>query len=300
MEKILIINDNPMDVRILRDILKDRYEVISSLESVEGMSKAKQHKPVVILLDSVMPKINKKDVLLTIKSANDLKDIPIILTAAAAQIDPDTEENWLSSGASDYFIKPFSPGIVKTRVDTHADLYLLKIIVEKLEVIDSLTLLPNRRSYDEKIDSEWARAIREKTPISLAFIDIDNFSSYNEHYGNSKGDDALRLVASEIRHIMSRKTDYSARFSPEKMAVILPNTAKKGARIVYERIKNAIKNLKIPHAYSDSADIVSVSIGGVTAAPKYGDNLNDFIERADKMLYEAKAYGRNMIVSEED
>ena len=300
MEKILIINDNPMDVRILRDILKDRYEIISSLESEEGMSKAKLYKPVVILLDSLMPKINKKEVLDTIKNTNELKDIPIILTSTAAQIDPDTEENWLSSGASDYFIKPFSPGIVLSRINTYVDLYLLKMIIEKLEVIDSLTLLPNRRSYDEKIDSEWARAIREKTPISLAFIDIDNFTSYNEHYGSSKGDDVLRLIASEIRYVMSRKTDFAARFSPEKMTVILPNTAKKGARIVYERIKNAIENLRIPHAYSNSADVVSLSIGGVTAAPVYGDNLNDFIDRADKMLYEAKAYGRNMITSDED
>ena len=298
MERILIIDDNPVDVRILKDILKDRYEVISSLESGEGINKARQHKPEVILLDSIMPKINKKDVLFIIKNTNDIKDIPVILTAA--QADPDTEEKWISLGAVDYFIKPFSPGIVKARVGAHVDICLLKRAVEGLELIDSLTLLPNRRSYDEKIKSEWARSIREKTPISLAFIDVDNFTSYNEHYGSSKGDDVLRLIASEVRHVMSRKTDFVARHSPEKIAVILPNTAKKGAKNVYERIKKAIQNLKISHAHSEVAGIVSVSIGGVTAVPNYGEDLHAFAENADKMLYEAKAYGRNMIVLDED
>ncbi|MCL1941442.1 MAG: diguanylate cyclase, partial [Synergistaceae bacterium] len=299
MEKILIIDDNPMDVRILKDILKDRYEVISSLESSEGINKVRLHRPAVILLDSFMPKINKKEVLFTIKNTNDFKDIPVILTSATTQVDQDTEEKWLSMGAVDYFIKPFSPGIVKTRVGTHVNLYLLKEAVDRLELIDSLTLLPNRRSYDEKIDTEWARAVREKTPLSIAFIDIDHFTAYNNQYGNSKGDDALRLVASEIRYVMSRKTDFVARFSPEKIVIVLPNTAKKGASIVYERIKKAIQNLKIPHAHSPSSDIISVSIGGVTIVPSYGDSLHDFTESADKRLFEAKAYGRNMIASDE-
>ena len=298
MEKILIIDDNPVDVRILKDILKDRYEVISSLESAEGIHKARLNRPEVVLLDSTMPKISGKEVLFVLKNIKDLKGIPVILTSA--QVDPDTEEKWLSLGAVDYFIKPFSPGIIKTRVGTHVDLSLLKKAIERLELIDSLTLLPNRRSYDEKIKSEWARAIREKNPISIGFIDIDNFTSYNDHYGRSKGDDVLRLIASEMSHTMSRKTDFIARYSPEKIVVILPNTAAKGAKIVYERIKSAVQNLKIPHAYSDAADIVSVSIGGATIEPNYGNDMCAFVESADKMLFEAKAYGRDMIVSDED
>jgi len=298
MEKILIIDDNPLDVRILRDILKDGYEVISSLDAEEGLNKAILHKPEVILLDSVMPKISGKEMLLIIKKNHDLKIIPtIMLTSAHA--DPDTEENWLSCGAVDYFIKPFAPGIVKTRVRTHVDLSLLRKAVEKLALMDNLTLLPNRRSYDEKIKSEWARSIREKTPISIAFIDIDNFTSYNENYGDSKGDDVLRLIASEIIYVMSRKTDFIARFSPEKIVVILPNTSKKGAEFVSERLKKAIQKLKIPHAYSNTADIISISMGGITVVPNFGEEFYDFVEMADKMLYEAKAYGRNMIVWKE-
>ncbi|MCL2767145.1 MAG: diguanylate cyclase [Synergistaceae bacterium] len=299
MEKILIIDDNPMDVRILKDILKEFYEVISSLEPGDGINKAKQHRPVIILLDSNMPKINKKETLFTIKNTGEIKDIPIMITASA-QVDNDMEDKWLSQGAVDYISKPFSPGIVRNRIGTHVDLFLLKKVVEKLEIVDNLTLLPNRRSYDDKIETEWARSIREKTPISLAFIDIDNFNSYNEHYGSSRGDDVLKLVASEIRHVMSRKTDFAARFSPEKFVIVMPNTAKNGARIVYERIKKAVQNLRIPHAYSGSADIVSVSIGGVTVSPVYGEYIYELVEKADKMLFEAKAYGRNMIASDED
>ena len=299
MEKILIIDDNPLDVRILRDILKDGYEVISSLDSEEGINKAKLHKPEVILLDNVMPKINGKEILFIIKSTHELKITPIIMLTST-HIDPDTEEKLLSCGAVDYFTKPFSPGIVKNRVRTHVDLSLLRKTVEKLALMDNLTLLPNKRSFDEKIKSEWVRSIREKTPISLAFIDIDNFTSYNDHYGNSKGDDVLRLIASEINYVMSRKTDFIARFCPEKIVVILPNTSRRGAEVVSERLKKAVQKLKIPHAYSNTADIISISIGGVTVVPKYGEEFYDFVETADKMLYEAKAYGRNMIVWKEN
>jgi len=298
MEKILIIDDNPLDVRILRDILKDGFEVISSLEPEDGVSKAVLHKPEVIMLDSAMPRINGKEVLFIIKNTFDLRNIPLILTSA--QVDPDTEEKWLSYGAVDYLIKPFSPGIVKARVRTHVDLYSLRKTVEKLMLIDTLTRLSNRSSYNEKIKSEWARAIREKTPISLAFIDIDNFTSYNNNYGNLRGDDVLRLVACEINYVMSRKTDFIGRYSDEKMVIILPNTTKKGAKVVADRAKVAVQNLKIPHAYSDAADIVSISIGGVTGVPDNGDDYHDFEEIADRMLYEAKAFGKNMVIWNED
>jgi diguanylate cyclase (GGDEF)-like protein len=298
MEKILIIDNNPLDVRILRDILKDGYEVISSLEPEDSISKAMLHKPEIILLDNAMPRVNGKEVLFLIKNNYDLKNIPVILTLS--QIDPDEEEKWLSYGIADYLIKPFSPGITKARVRTHIDLFSLNKTVEKLMLTDRLTRLPNRISYNEKIKSEWARAIREKTPISLAFIDIDHFTSYNEHYGNLKGDDVLRLVASEINYIMSRKTDFIGRYSAEKIVIILPSTTRKGAKVVAERAKSAVQNLKIPHAYSDAADVVSISIGGVTDIPDNGEEFHDFEEIADKMLYEAKAYGRNTIVWNED
>ena len=298
MEKILIIDNNPLDVRILRDILKDAYEVISSLEPADGISKAMLHKPEVILLDSVMPRVNGKEVLFIIKNTYDLKNIPIILTTT--QIDPDTEDKWLSYGIVDYLIKPFSPGIVKARVRTHVDLYSLKITVEKMMLTDTLTRLPNRSSYNERIKSEWARAIREKTPISIAFIDIDNFTSYNNHYGNLKGDDALRLVASEINYVMSRKTDFIGRYSAEKIVIILPNTTRKGAKVVVDRARKSVQNLKIPHAYSNTANIVSISIGGATKTPENGEEFHDFEEIADRMLYEAKSYGRDTIIWNEE
>ena len=294
MEKILVIENNPLDVRILKDILKDGYEIISSLESEDGISQAIQNKPEIILLDSAMPKVNGKEILFLIKNTYEIKNIPVILTLP--QIDPDTEDKWLSYGIADYLIKPFSPGITKTRIRAHIDLHELNKTVEKLMLNDKLTRLPNRISCNERIKSEWARAVREQTPISLAFIDIDHFTSYNEHYGNLRGDDVLRLVASEINYVMSRKTDFIGRYSDEKIIIILPSTTKKGARVVAERARSAVQSLKIPHAYSDAADIVSISIGGITDVPEIGEEFQNFEEIANKMLYEAKAYGRNTIV----
>ncbi len=164
---------------------------------------------------------------------------------------------------------------------------------------DPLTGIPNRRRFDDHLILELRRGARNKTPLSLIMIDIDYFKLYNDHYGHQQGDQCLMAVGSSIAEAASlRPGDLAARYGGEEFAVILPETNIDGAMVVANRVREQVLSLEIPHAKSQVAEQVTLSIGLCCV-----DNLNapatvkSLIESADKALYEAKHGGRNRICS---
>ena len=95
---------------------------------------------------------------------------------------------------------------------------------------DGLTGLANRRSFDQTLAMEWARAERTKKPLSLLLADVDHFKLYNDLHGHQKGDECLRAVASIIGETALRPADLSARYGGEEFAIIMPETDQEGAR----------------------------------------------------------------------
>ncbi len=162
--------------------------------------------------------------------------------------------------------------------------------------LDGLTRIANRRRFDEYIDQEWQRAIRDQIPISLILCDIDHFKNYNDFYGHQTGDDCLKQVAQGIKRAAKRITDLVARYGGEEFAVVLPNTTVDGGIKVAESIRQEIQKLEILHELSDANDYLTVSIGISNIIPQLGFTHVAFIKAVDEALYEAKAQGRNCIV----
>jgi len=162
---------------------------------------------------------------------------------------------------------------------------------EKLSLTDSLTELPNRRSFDERIKVEWARAIRETIPISIIIIDIDFFKQFNDSYGHVMGDECLKKVAHEIALSFNRESDYVARYGGEEFVVILPN-CNDIEELVITCNKN-IENLKITHNKSNVSKYVTISLGVNMMIPDQNSDVLEFINSADSALYRAKDAGRN-------
>ncbi|MDR0444074.1 MAG: diguanylate cyclase [Treponema sp.] len=161
---------------------------------------------------------------------------------------------------------------------------------------DHLTGIPNRRSFDNRLDLEWKRAIREKNLISVLILDVDKFKNYNDTYGHQQGDVALQTVAQTLKQSVKRSIDFVARWGGEEFIVLLPSTDSEGAVSVGEHIRKEIENAPIPCSV-EGGKRVTVSVGVNTQIPAANNSISSFITIADNALYKAKETGRNRVVS---
>jgi diguanylate cyclase (GGDEF)-like protein/PAS domain S-box-containing protein len=168
--------------------------------------------------------------------------------------------------------------------------------LEELAVTDELTGLHNRRFFNEHLNKEWTRGIRNQQPLSLILLDIDYFKQYNDTYGHTAGDECLQSVASILQRSLLRSSDMATRYGGEEFCLLLPNTPLDGAFNVAERIRSNVTKLEIPHKTSTVSNTVTLSDGIVSLIPSSQDNPSQLVTLADKALYEAKALGRNQSV----
>jgi len=166
--------------------------------------------------------------------------------------------------------------------------------LQRLARRDALTGLENRGAFDEVLSQEWANTQRTGRPLSLLFIDIDHFKSYNDHYGHQSGDRALKAVACCISACVARPSDHVARYGGEEFVVILPETAVDGAAMVAEKIRQGIRDMHVAHVKSRFG-YVTVSIGVSSSAHPAVHGGDALIRVADLAVYEAKSLGRNRV-----
>jgi adenylate cyclase len=162
--------------------------------------------------------------------------------------------------------------------------------------LDSLTLVANRRYFDEYIEQQWYRHIESKQPLSIILCDVDYFKLYNDTYGHLAGDSCLQQVAKAISHAI-RSTDLVARYGGEEFIVVLPNTDAETALQVAQRISTQVNSLEIAHTSSHVSDRVTLSCGVNTIVPISASSPTSSIANADKALYSAKQKGRNCVVA---
>jgi len=165
--------------------------------------------------------------------------------------------------------------------------------LKRLTFIDGLTGIANRRHFDEFLEKEWLRNMRDNKPISLIMGDIDFFKNYNDIYGHQAGDDCLKQVAAILNNVAKRPGDLAARYGGEEFAVILSGTDLKQASVLAENANKKLREIRIPHSDSQAADYVTLSLGVASIIPKHGTKSYDLIKAADKALYKAKDSGRN-------
>jgi diguanylate cyclase (GGDEF)-like protein len=163
--------------------------------------------------------------------------------------------------------------------------------------IDTKTGLLNAATWESEAAAEIVRAIRTRSPLSVALIDIDHFKAVNDTYGHLVGDKALRAVTDALRGQL-RSYDVAGRFGGEEFVVLLPQTDESDALGIAERLRTHVAALSIPvgeGARSEACVRLTVSIGvtGLGAAHGGGGELTDLLSAADAALYYAKQTGRN-------
>jgi diguanylate cyclase (GGDEF)-like protein len=168
------------------------------------------------------------------------------------------------------------------------------LLLRKLLSTDSLTGIANRRRFDEALDREWRRCQRAGMPLSLLMIDVDHFKPYNDHLGHQQGDECLRQVARLLVDGTGRPGDLVARYGGEEFLCLLPDTGMAGALAVANRLSAAMRQADIHHPRSPAGARLTISIGAATAKDLSGAP-NALMAFVDKLLYAAKAAGRNQV-----
>ncbi len=294
-QKILIVDDERFNINVLVELLKPEHKTTVAKNGRQALERVLMGTPPdLILLDVMMPGMDGYEVIHKLKDNEKTKNIPVIFITALSQTSD--EAKGFDLGAVDYITKPFQPTIVKARVNTHLRLKRKSDLLESLVALDGLTEIPNRRRFDETLDLEWKRAIRNNNLLSLVLMDIDHFKLYNDNYGHAAGDVCLKKVARSIEKVPQRPADLVARYGGEEFVAVLPETDGEGATQIAEQMREAVFSLGVTHEFSSASDVVTISLGVATIYPVVEIDQKYLIEQADKGLYDAKEEGRNRFV----
>jgi diguanylate cyclase (GGDEF)-like protein len=294
---ILVVDDEKTNLLMLHTILSADYTIFTAKSGEEALSRIAEEPPDLILLDIILPGISGFEMLRRLKESPDTRGIPVIIITGLQS--EEAEERGLLLGAVDYITKPFKNAIVMARVKTHIQIVHQMRMIERLGLVDSLTDIPNRRCFDDRIGIEWRRAIREEKPIAFLMMDVDKFKDYNDTWGHPQGDALLKAIARIFTSAARRPGDLAARIGGEEFGVLLPDTELDAALLIAEEIRIRVENLRVPTADGKTETHTTISIGVVSLVPAKDMLIADFVSAADRRLYAAKDAGRNQVRWEE-
>ena len=303
---ILIVDDQPLMIRLMARALADVRELRYATSGEDALRMAHEAPPDLVLLDAEMPGMGGFEVCKHMKADPELQHVPVIFVTAHSGAE--FELSGFEVGAADFIAKPISAPLLVARVRTQLRLKTLTDELRGLASRDGLTGLANRRSFDEALSREWRRSLRSGLPLSLLMVDVDHFKLFNDHYGHPAGDACLRLVAEALCSAARRPADVVARYGGEEFVLLLPETPRDGAERVARSVIDAATALAIPHAASKSSSLVTLSIGiashgervastGGTSpqacsAAEEASGAEELVCVADRALYQAKHAGR--------
>ena len=294
---ILIHDNEPASASMLTRMLATEYRVQRASDANQVLKAARRtgRIPDLILLDVRPPLREGLEVCQQLKADEMTQSVPVMLFTQ--RDNTDDEVDGLKLGAVDCITRPFCLDVVKFRIRNQVRLKINNDLLERYANQDGLTNVANRRRFDLALDAEWRRAMRGGNALSLLMVDVDCFKQYNDLYGHREGDQCLRRVAGAMAQALTRPGDLLARYGGEEFVVILPGTQLEGARLMGDRLRDAVADMNIPHATRDCRR-VTISVGCASACPTQNQTHHQLLQTADDQLYAAKKAGRNCVSAE--
>lgn len=312
--RVLLVDDQVIIAEAVRRILADDPDIEFHFvtDGEQALQAAIDLKPTVILQDLIMPDADGFELVQRYRAHPKTENVPVIVMSTKEE--PNSKARGFAVGANDYVIKLPDRLELLARIRYHSAAYINRlqrddafrflresqqklaeanIELQKLVSLDGLTGIPNRRRFDEVLQTEWQRAQRKLSPLSLLICDIDFFKIYNDTYGHLGGDECLKKVAAALSACLRRPADLAARYGGEEFALILPDTDEQGALMVAEMCRRRIEELAIPNVGSPMHGKVTLSLGLASVIPSAQIKPEELIDMADQALYAAKHNGRN-------
>lgn len=288
---ILIVDDSFVFRKQLQNMLENMfYKVIAVAHGEEALNILNSTPDIsLVLTDYNMPVMNGLELTSEIRKTYSKNDLSII--AISSSLDDDTTALFLKNGANDYIKKPFSKEEFSCRINNSIE------ALENIHAItnhanrDFLTGLYNRRYFFANVSKYFEDALANSEPFAIAMIDIDHFKKINDTYGHDTGDKAINSLANILRANTSQN-DIVSRFGGEEFCIALKNVSSDKALEIFETLREKVQNSVIL-SKNDEEIRFTISLG---VAINYEDTLEESINQADMLLYEAKQNGRNRVV----
>jgi diguanylate cyclase len=216
----------------------------------------------------------------------------------AKAVSPDELRNLLGTVISETQKMVSENHVLETKLErsseTMTELKKEMEAVKEEAYTDSLTGIGNRKKFDLEIVRLVGEARENKKPLSMIFIDIDHFKSFNDAYGHQIGDQVLRLVAKTFQESLKGR-DFSCRYGGEEFVILLPETDQDGGAKIANILREAIKNKEIKNRHTGEM-LTRVTISAGVAQTIQDEEITDWVSRADQALYQAKKKGRDCVV----
>jgi len=280
-----------------------------ALLGIDGASASEALAVDLILMDVMMPTVNGIEACRKIKDDTRFADVPVVMVTFKDEMSSVTEA--FKVGATDYIIKPLSQLEILARVQSilslkneinrrktvekelitlAGKLQAAERSLQRQETTDSLTGIGNRRYLDNLLEDEWRRGMREALPVSVIYIDIDDFKGYNEAKGYPEGDRCLRKLAETFTEALRRAGDVVVRYGGEEFAVLLPGTDLDGAMAIAGELQEQVASLDIQ--YDKGLDgWLTLGMGVASVSPLPETTHDILLSAADEALTLAKEAG---------
>jgi diguanylate cyclase (GGDEF)-like protein len=297
----LVADDDDLIRKTLRYTLEEySYQVVEADNGQECIQQYKQLHPDIVLLDCTMPIMDGYTCCKKLRMLENSEHTPVVMITGH---DGDTSiQKAFASGATDYILKPVQWSIFAQRITAlvKQSKLMRQLCDQNAEyqqamMVDDLTKVLNRRAFNQYLEREWLRGLREQTTFSMILADVDFFKIYNDMFGHVAADRQLQQVAQIMRHAVYRATDLVCRYGGEEFGVLLPNTSVSGALHIAARIQTALRDYFLDQNARTSTTPVTLSFGVCGMVPSQDLMPVQLVEAADKALYHAKEQGRNRI-----
>lgn len=277
MERVLIVDDDSY----LRETLEKLLDMVgirseSAPNGQGALKKLEQKDYTIMLTDMKMPGMDGMELIRKV-----YKEFDLNIIAMTGYSEGYHYVDVINAGASDFIKKPFGIEELEAKIRRIITERNLRKELNRLSITDSLTELYNQRHFYERLQEEVIRAERQKHPLSLILLDLNNFKDYNDKHGHLAGDDVLRHAGEIIRSCIREGVDSGYRYGGDEFAVIVIDADLDIAREIGFRIERAFQN----------NEEITVSAG--YARFHNGMTVKDLVSNADKDLYRVKTSVKN-------
>ena len=284
----ILIADDEVSIRdaIKAILLMDNYRVVIAKNGKEAVEIFKRESPDLVILDVSMPYLTGFQVLEKIKVYFGERYIPVLFLTVSVKMDDKLKA--LYGGAVDYLTKPTSPEELLARIKNFLEIKKNHDNLKKAAVYDWMTGAMNKGHFLKKAREELEKAVRNKTPLSFIFMDIDHFKKINDEVGHLAGDSVIAEFGIRLKKQI-RNIDLLGRFGGDEFMVMLPHKGNKEALVVAKRIEKTVRTK--PIVFEKKKISITTSQGVVSLETDKKIEMDQLIKLSDEALYEAKAKG---------